>query len=51
MFSDSEVRNGIYLPEGRWVDYWTGDVLDGGRVLNGYSARSTLSRCSSGPGP
>ncbi|MFD6092987.1 NPCBM/NEW2 domain-containing protein [Oerskovia sp. NPDC060338] len=38
VFSDSEIRNGIYLPEGRWVDYWTGDVLDGGRVLNGYSA-------------
>jgi len=38
VFTDSDVRNGIYLPEGRWVDYWTGDVLDGGRVLNGYSA-------------
>lgn len=21
----------VYLPEGRWVDYWTGEVLEGGR--------------------
>ncbi|UJP08782.1 NPCBM/NEW2 domain-containing protein [Microbacterium sp. KUDC0406] len=38
VFTDSDVRNGIYLPEGQWVDYWTGDVYDGGRVLDGYAA-------------
>ncbi|MFG1965857.1 TIM-barrel domain-containing protein [Nonomuraea sp. NPDC049028] len=21
----------VYLPEGRWVDYWTGELLEGGR--------------------
>ena len=23
----------VYLPEGSWVDFWTGDVLQGGRYL------------------
>ncbi|WP_230108697.1 NPCBM/NEW2 domain-containing protein [Microbacterium foliorum] len=38
VFSDTSVRNGIYLPEGRWVDYWSGQIYEGGRVVNGYSA-------------
>jgi len=24
----------VYLPRGSWIDYWTGDVLDGGREIN-----------------
>ena len=30
-------REGVYLPEGRWIDYWEGTVLDagpGGRVVD-----------------
>jgi len=23
-------REGVYLPQGRWIDYWTGDVFDAG---------------------
>lgn len=38
VFTDSDVRNGIVLPEGDWIDYWSGDVVRGGRVLNGYDA-------------
>ncbi|MFC4224589.1 NPCBM/NEW2 domain-containing protein [Lysinibacter cavernae] len=38
VFTASNVRNGIYLPEGTWVDYWSGELYQGGRVLNGYSA-------------
>lgn len=34
----NDVRNGIYLPEGRWVDYYSGDVYDGGRIVNNYDA-------------
>lgn len=34
----NDVRNGIYLPEGRWVDYFTGDIYQGGRVINNYEA-------------
>lgn len=38
VFTDSSVRNDIYLPEGQWIDYWTGEIHEGGRVLNGYDA-------------
>lgn len=34
----NDIRNGIYLPEGRWVDYYNGDVYDGGRIINNYDA-------------
>ena len=30
----NDVRNGIYLPEGEWIDYFTGDRYTGGRILN-----------------
>lgn len=29
-------RDGIYLPKGRWFDYFTGEGYDGGVVLNGF---------------
>lgn len=34
----NDIRNGIYLPEGLWLDYRTSEPYDGGRVLNGYDA-------------
>lgn len=34
----NDVRNGIYLPEGRWVDYYNGDIYEGGRIINNYDA-------------
>ncbi|MCM1109503.1 MAG: DUF5110 domain-containing protein [Clostridium sp.] len=34
----NDVRHGIYLPEGRWIDYFTGDVYEGGRILNSFDA-------------
>lgn len=34
----NDIRNGIYLPEGRWVDYYNGDVYEGGRIINTYDA-------------
>lgn len=34
----NDVRNGIYLPEGEWVDYFTGDVYQGGCVINNFAA-------------
>ena len=34
----NDVRDGIYLPEGEWVDYFTGHTYSGGRVLNNYEA-------------
>ena len=38
VFSDTSVRDGIYLPKGSWTDYWTGQVFVGPLTLNGYSA-------------
>lgn len=34
----NDVRDGIYLPKGEWVDYFTGDVYAGGRIINNYAA-------------
>lgn len=36
----NDIRNGIYLPEGQWIDYFTGDVYEGGRILNNFDAPS-----------
>ncbi len=32
-----DVRDGIYLPQGRWIDYFTGDVYEGGRIINDFA--------------
>ena len=32
----NDIRNGIYLPEGTWIDYWNGDAYEGGRIVNEY---------------
>ena len=34
----NDIRNGIYLPEGRWYDMFTGKTYDGGCILNNYDA-------------
>ena len=34
----NDVRNGIYLPEGEWIDYFNGDVYAGNRIINNYEA-------------
>ena len=34
----NDIRNGIYLPEGTWIDYWNGDAYEGGRIVNEYPA-------------
>lgn len=34
----NDIRDGVYLPEGVWYDYFTGERYDGGRVINNYSA-------------
>ncbi|MGW2873049.1 glycoside hydrolase family 31 protein [Kitasatospora sp. NPDC001225] len=38
VYSDTAVRDGIYLPEGTWTDYWTGRTYQGPTTVNGYSA-------------
>jgi hypothetical protein len=34
----NDLRNGIYLPEGTWFDYFTGQAYTGGVVLNNFDA-------------
>jgi hypothetical protein len=38
VYEDSPVRNDIYLPAGKWIDYWDGTELNGSTTLNGYAA-------------
>ncbi len=33
----NDIRNGIYLPEGKWIDYFSGEIYDGNRIVNNYS--------------
>lgn len=34
----NDIRNNIYLPEGDWIDYFSGDVYVGDRMINNFSA-------------
>ena len=34
----NDIRNGIYLPEGTWYDYFTGEKYDGGQIINSFAA-------------
>jgi alpha-glucosidase len=38
VYADTNVRDDIYLPAGRWIDYWDGREYDGPTVVNGYPA-------------
>ena len=34
----NDIRNNIYLPQGTWIDWFTGEKYEGGRILNNYDA-------------
>ena len=34
----NDVRHGIYLPEGTWYDYFTGERYEGNRIINSFDA-------------
>ncbi|MDO5571273.1 MAG: glycoside hydrolase family 31 protein [Bacteroidales bacterium] len=34
----NDVRHNIYLPDGEWVDYFTGDIYEGGRIINDFDS-------------
>ena len=34
----NDIRNNIYLPEGTWYDYFTGEAYEGGRIINNFDA-------------
>ncbi|MCX5202263.1 NPCBM/NEW2 domain-containing protein [Streptomyces sp. NBC_00237] len=38
VYQDSAKRDGIYLPRGTWIDYWTGRTHEGPTTVDNYSA-------------
>ena len=38
VYKDEEKRDGIYLPEGDWIDYWDGKSYPGKQTLNNFNA-------------
>ncbi|ANH81141.1 alpha-xylosidase [Niabella ginsenosidivorans] len=34
----NDIRDGIYLPKGTWIDYFSGEKYDGGRIINNFDA-------------
>lgn len=34
----NDIRNNIYLPEGTWYDYFSGETYTGGHVINSFKA-------------
>ncbi|MHA4893703.1 TIM-barrel domain-containing protein [Pedobacter sp. PWIIR3] len=34
----NDIRNGIYLPEGIWIDYFSGEKYEGNRIINNFDA-------------
>lgn len=40
--TDESDRRGVYLPAGRWIDYWTGKTFDGPMGLDVHAPPDTL---------
>ncbi|MBB6033888.1 TIM-barrel domain-containing protein [Phytomonospora endophytica] len=38
VYERGSTRDGIYLPEGTWVDYWSGRLYEGPVTVDGYHA-------------
>lgn len=36
VYEDAPIRNDIYLPAGKWIDYWDGREYNGPATVNGY---------------
>lgn len=34
----NDIRNGIYLPEGTWIDYFSGETYEGNRIINSFNS-------------
>ncbi|MBJ7879836.1 discoidin domain-containing protein [Gelidibacter salicanalis] len=34
----NDIRNGIYLPEGTWIDYFSGETYKGNRIINHFDS-------------
>ncbi|MEU3298504.1 NPCBM/NEW2 domain-containing protein [Streptomyces sp. NPDC006678] len=38
VYQDAAERDGIYLPKGTWIDYWSGRTYEGPTTVDDYSA-------------
>jgi hypothetical protein len=38
VYQDAPIRDDIYLPAGKWIDYWDGTEFNGPTTINGYAA-------------
>ncbi|KAJ3407351.1 hypothetical protein HDU80_009028 [Chytriomyces hyalinus] len=38
VYDNRTIRDGIYFPEGTWIDYWNGDRYHGPSTVDGYAA-------------
>lgn len=38
VYQNTTTRTGIYLPKGKWIDYWDGTVYNGPMTINNYNA-------------
>lgn len=38
VYKSEDKRDSIYLPQGRWIDFWDGTTYEGNTTLNGYAA-------------
>jgi alpha-glucosidase (family GH31 glycosyl hydrolase) len=34
----NDIRNNIYLPNGKWIDFFNGNIYRGGKILNNFDA-------------
>ena len=34
----NDIRNNIYLPKGKWIDYFNGDIYEGEKIINNIAA-------------
>ena len=34
----NDIRNNIYLPQGTWYDWFTGEAYEGGRIINSFNS-------------
>ncbi|HVX51558.1 MAG TPA: TIM-barrel domain-containing protein, partial [Chitinophagaceae bacterium] len=34
----NDIRNGIYLPKGKWIDYFSGNIYEGNCIINNFKA-------------
>jgi hypothetical protein len=38
VYADAPIRDDIYFPAGKWIDYWDGAEINGPTTVNGYAA-------------